>query len=285
MPGKSDTTVNQQSKTEPWAPTQPALQEMINKLQPQIANTGLTGTESTALDKLGTAAAVPSQYTGDMQGLLANLFKGGGIGETSGMVKDAYGTLQKNMNPTASGDFLDPTQNKYLQSIVGRTTDDIRNNVAGQFAGAGRSFSGAHLGALGTGIGKATQDLYYNDYNAERARQADANKTLFTGATTASGALESMAGGKLGAQMQAPGLLGQVDKLGTDPYMKQLEVEAMRRGIPLQNMGMLASLLLPIASLGKQQTGTSTSSTETDPWQNIFKGLSFFAPGKAAAAA
>ena len=90
-----------------------------------------------------------------------------------------------------------------------------------------------------------------------------------------SGALESMAGGKLGAQLQAPGLLNQVEGLEAQPWGKLLEVEAMKRGIPLQNLGMLASLLYPAAQLGKETTGTAKQTTETDPWSNLFKGFGF----------
>ena len=273
MSGKKETTTTQQATQDPWGPVQPLLKDLLGQLQPQIMNTGATANENLALDKLTGIAQKPNQYAGDMNGLLANLFKGGGIGETAPMVKDAYGMLSSRLDPTARGDFVDPTSNPYLQKIVGRTQDDIRNQTAQQFAGAGRSFSGAHLNALGTGIGKATQDLYYNDYNAERARQSDAIKTMFGGANTAAGTLENIAGGKLGAQLQAPGLLNQVSGLETQPWGKLLEVEALRRGLPLQNMGMLASLLFPMAQLGKQTQGTGTQTTTGDPWENIFKGV------------
>jgi hypothetical protein len=46
------------------------------------------------------------------------------------------------------------------------------------------------------------------------------------------------------------------------PYTRQLEIEAQRRGIPVQNMAALANLLIPMAQVGG--TGYSDSFSKTD---------------------
>jgi hypothetical protein len=57
--------------------------------------------------------------------------------------------------------------------------------------------------------------------------------------------------------------------------MMALQAEAARRGIPIQNLADLNSLILPIAQTGRQgtSTGTQTQQTESNPWQTAVGGL------------
>jgi hypothetical protein len=162
-----------------------------------------------------------------------------------------------------------------LQQIIAKTQGDIRNQIGAQFAGAGRSFSGAHMKALGSGIGDATNQLYYNAYGDERDRQANAIRDLLSGSVGAASGLDQTLGAQLAARQAGAQFAPTVTGMRDDPYLKRLELAQMKRGLPLQNLGMLRDFVLPIAGMGSEGAGeshgwsTTTTSQQQSPFQQI----------------
>jgi hypothetical protein len=254
----------------PWQPAQPALQGILGQAQGMLGNTGVNANENAALTGMAGNAQTAGGYGSQIQGLTDNLFAGGGFGAGVPGIQQAWQTAQGTLNPIATGN-LDPSQNPMMQQMIQQITDQARNSVGSQFAGAGRSFSGAHAGATGKAITEGLAPTLFNQYNQNVQNAMGAAGGLMSGAQGTSGALDAAAGNQLGAQMQAPGSLNNLNQ----PQMMALQAEAARRGIPIQNLADLNSLILPIAQTGRQgtSTGTQTQQTESNPWQTAVGGL------------
>lgn len=269
--GKSTqtTTENMQQSSGAWRPAQPLLKDILGQARGLMPSTAVTGAETQAIQGLAGNAGNATQYLPQVQGLASDLFAGGGMGTGAQSIRDAAGASIRGLNPIAQGDFVDPTKNPILQNVIAQTQGDIANRVGSAFAGSGRSFSGAHMNALGEGIGDATNRAYLDSYNSERDRQMRALGMLPEIAIGASGALDSAAGNVLGARGQGIGVGQQAIGMQDDPYLRTLEAESMRRGLPIQNVGMLRDLILPVAQTGRETTGQRTSTTEqrANPWQ------------------
>jgi hypothetical protein len=272
MSGGSEQTQTQQTTENvgPWAPAQGALQSILGKAQGLLGNTGLTGNENAALAGLTTNANTAGGYSPQIQGLTDKLFAGGGLGQGIPGLQQAWGVAQNALSPIASGN-LDPMNNPQMQQMIQQITDQARNSVGSQFAGAGRSFSGAHAGATGKAITEGLAPTLFNQYNQNVQNAMGASGQLMQGAQGYSQGLDSAYGNQLGAQMQAPGSLNNLNA----PQMMMLQAEAQRRGIPVQNLADINSLVLPIAQTGREGTSnqTQTTSQENDPWQTAVGGL------------
>jgi hypothetical protein len=73
----------------------------------------------------------------------------------------------------------------------------------------------------------------------------------------------------LGNRQAGVGVSSAALQARDSPYAQMLAIEAQRRGLPLQGLGSIENLLLPIAQAGGTQNGSSTSETEVPMWQKI----------------
>ena len=134
--GQTQTTINQ-----PYAPAQPALNQIIS--------------EAGKIYQQGPAAAgyvAPTTQT--TQGL-------------AGMETMAN-AAQQQLADTLSGQYLNP----FLQPLMQKTAGDIYSNVAGQFSGAGRT-PGSPLmqNQVTQQVAQAALPLAFQQYNIERGNQ------------------------------------------------------------------------------------------------------------------
>jgi hypothetical protein len=254
-----------QTKTEtattnmgPWQPTQGVLTGITDQAQGLLGNTGLTGNENAALAGMVGNANIAGGYAPQIQGLTDNLFAGGGYGQGTPALQQAWSTAQGALNPIASGS-LDPMQNPQMAQMIQQITDQARNSVGAQFAGAGRSFSGAHAGATGKAITEGLAPTLFNQYNQNVQNAMGASGQLMQGAQGYSQGLDQTAGNQLNAQMAAPGSLSNLNT----PQGMMLAAEAAKRGIPVENLAQLQSLMVPIAGLGQQGTTTGNTTAQT----------------------
>lgn len=272
MGGSKTETVKQESRSDPWAPAQPLLTDILGKLRPMVGSTGVNPNESAAIAGLRTNAQQPNAYGGRVGMLADDLFAGGT--DRTAMVNDAYSNYRTALEPTARGDFVDPSKNTALQGYLTKAGDDAANRVNSMFAAAGRDFSGAHAKTLGEGVTGATAPILYDAYNRERTNQLGAADKLYGAGGATAGMLSGLDQTALGNRAQGIGVGGIAGALADEPFQKQLAVEGLERGIPQQNLGWLSSLGIPIAGIGGTQSGTSTS-TVNDPsamWRNIIGG-------------
>src|SRR3990167_4504211 len=271
---KQTTATDQYQDTGPWRPTQDLLKQLLGNAQGLFGQANTSNAERNALTRLQGNIKYTNEYMPQMRGLLKDMFAGGGMGEGAAGIRSSWDTANTALTPIARGDFVDPTSNPYLQGILGKTQNDIYNRIGSSFAGAGRSFSGAHMNALGTGIGDATNSLYYNAYSGERDRQSNAIRDLISGGLGTYAGLDASAGNVLGARTHGANFAPPVTGMRDDPYLKQLELERMRRGLPLQNLGMLRDFILPIAGMGStgHSATNSTTTSSSNPWQTAIGG-------------
>tara|TARA_Y100000593_G_scaffold81282_1_gene152013 strand:- start:24 stop:761 length:738 start_codon:yes stop_codon:yes gene_type:complete len=155
--GSSETVVN----TEPYAPAQPALNQIISEAG-TIYNQGPTG------------AGYVAPTTQTMQGLAAQ--------ETM-----ANAANQQILN-TIQGQYTNP----FLSPLIANAATDIYSNVAGQFSGAGRTPTSPL--AQSTVIGQVAQKsmpLAFQQLERERARQLQTARAV-PSLTAVGGELENI---------------------------------------------------------------------------------------------
>lgn len=271
MGGSTKTTQNTQSQTQPWAPTMGGLEQIVGQINNQIPKTGINPTENNALNTLSQNALGGNPFAPQINTLATDLLAGGT--DRSGMASGAYDQFKTQLQPFASGAFVNPQSNPAMQGYLDTISSDIQNRVNGMFAGAGRDLSGANIGAVSRGITEGIAPTMLNQYNTERDRQLSAIDALYGGANTTTGllaGLDQQALSNRSAGVDASSAALQANDSGAQ---RQLEIEAMRRGIPIQNMGAITGLLGPIAQLGQQSNSTTESTQKTPLAQQIIGGL------------
>src|SRR5512139_406906 len=258
MGGRSEQTqqTNQSSTTNPWAEAQPALRGILAQLQSGLGNTNITGAENTALNTITANAGNANQFAPQIGNLVGDLLGGGGANAQSGAISGNLADYQRRLGATADGTQIGANSglNPYLQTI----SNDVQNRVNGMFAGAGRDLSGANQQALARGIAEGTAPVIANQYNQDVANMRGAADALYGAGNTTSGLLtgltqQGLANRQAGAQL-APSAL-DAQNAGANSI---LQAEAARRGIPVQALGLLANIGIPIAGLGGQSQGTAT---------------------------
>jgi hypothetical protein len=258
MGGTSKSTQTQSSTTAPWAAAQPALQGILSQLQTNLPNTALSGDENNALrglERNGYTAA--STYAPQIAGYAQNLLSGGGATDQVGAVNANYQRYQDQTNPLASNTNYDPRNTPGFSDYINTLTSDITNATNGQFAAAGRDFSGANSQALGRGILQGVAPTIAAQYNQNVQNQQGAARNLYDAGTNNSGILAGLNQQKLANQGQGITAAGAATDAGNAGYNATMQAEAARRGLPVQALGLLAQIGIPIAGLGGQSQGTA----------------------------
>ena len=272
--GSSKKKTSSSQEADPWDPTIQPLTDLVGQIGEYSGNVGPTADQSAAFSELKNNAAQGNPFTGQIGQLANDLF---GAQSQSGTVNDAYTRIQDQLGGVAAGNNLDVNENPYLQKMLQNVGDDIQNRISGMFAGAGRDITGNAQGqkALGKGISEGTLPTLFNQYNLERQNQSAAAKTLFgagkdTGTTVqgldSANFLDRLRGIEAGNAALDAGNYGANTTLALEQQLKQL---------PIEDLGRIEALLGPIAQLGGQQSGQSTTkgSSMGVGISNLFGGL------------
>lgn len=272
MPGGATTTQNQQqqSTTNPYAPTQGAIQGLLNTIGG--VSTAPTAAQTQGANQLVANAENAPNFAPAATNVANTLLSGGGSNNFAGILNNSYGQLQSELNPYASGSMIG--KNDALQPELNTIGNDVQNSTQGQFAAAGRSFSPAEAQAIARGTAQGEAPVMAAQYNQDVANQLGAATGLNTVAgNTASGlntlnqtSLGNMTTG-LSAATAVPGILNQNAN-------NLIAAGGVQQALPYSGASNLESLLLPIAGLGGQSSGTSQGTTvqQTSPWSNIIGG-------------
>jgi len=271
MGGESKTSQTQNSTTNPWAEAQPALQGILGQLQSNLGNTGVTGAENSALNTIqANANSATSQYAPQIGANATELLNGGGALNQTGAVNKNYEDYYKATNPLASNTNYNPYDTPGFKDALNTLTSDITSATNGQFAAAGRDFSGANSQALGRGLTQGLAPVLSSQYNQNVQNQQGAAGNLYAAGNTNAGLLSGMQQQALANKQQGTQAATQAMDAQNTGANATLQAEAMRRGIPVQALGLLAQIGIPIAGLGGQSTGTSTG-TQTDSGMRQFQ--------------
>ncbi len=282
MGGKSSTQQTQTQTATPYGPAQGLLNNLLTKTGG--ISSDLTGAEQGAFSELSSNAAGGNPFSSQITGV-ANTLLGGGPDRT-GMVNDAYSSYRSALDPTARGDYLDPNKNPYFGTTTGGITDDVMGRLRNEFAAAGRDPTGAgsYGGVVGSEVAKALAPSFANTYNTERQNQLNAIQGLYGAGGQTAGLLSGLDQTKLGNQqagIQAADYATQAQNYGP---LQTLQIEAQKRGIPLQTLAAQMGMTLPAAQAFGTTTGTATGESNMSPVDQFFKistGLgSLFGGGK-----
>ena len=259
MGGKSETKQTQSSTTAPWETAQPALKGILDQLTGNLGNTGVTGAESGALTNIvNNANTASSTYAPMAADFAKTLLSGGGATDQSGNVNANYQRYVDQTNPLASNTNYNPYDTPGFKDALSTTIADITNATNGQFAAAGRDFSGMNSQTLGRGIMQGVAPTIANQYNQNVQNQQGAAGNLYNAGNTNAGILAGLQQQKLANQGQGITAAGQATDMANAGSNATLAAEAQRRGIPVQALGLLAQIGIPIAGLGSQSQGTAT---------------------------
>lgn len=275
MGGQSTSTQTVQSQSAPWAAAQPALQAMLGQINTGLNNTGLTSAESSALDTLKNNAAAGNPYAGQIAGYAQSLLNGGGATAQSGNVQDNLTSYRDRLTPYANGSMVG--SNPALMAQLAQIRSDVGDSVNSQFAAAGRDFSGANLMAYGRGVAAAEAPVIAAQYNQDVANQLAAAGALYNAGNTTANTLTQMQQSDLANRGQ--GVAAAQAALDAQNYGANatLAAEAQRRGIPVQALGLLAQIGVPIAQLGTQGNSTTTGTQQksgADQFATLAGGIS-----------
>ncbi len=262
MGGKStsNSTQTQNSTTAPWIPTQPLLEGIIGQLNGGLANTGLTNAESDALNTAKANAGNYGQFGPMISDTVRSLLGGGGAMDQAPAIQSNYDAYKAALTPYANGSMVGA--NSGLKPYLDTISNDVTTNVNSMFAGAGRDMSGLNQQALARGIAQGQAPVIANQYNTDVGRAVNAAGSLYGAGNTTSGLLGGLRQQTLQNQAQGVGMVPTALSAENAGANAILAAEAQRRGIPLQTLGLLANIGVPIAGLGRQTTGTTVGQTE-----------------------
>jgi hypothetical protein len=259
MGGTSKTTQTQNSISNPWEPAQDTLKGILGQIQGQMGSTGVTGAETDALNSsVANANQFAQNYAPQINDYAKSLMSGGGATDQAGNVNANYQRYVDQTNPLASNTNYDPYQTPGFKDALNTTIADITNQTNGQFAAAGRDFSGMNSQTLGRGIMQGVSPTIAAQYNQNVQNQQGAAGNLYNAGNTNAGILAGLQQQKLANQGQGVTAAGQAFDAQNAGNNATLAAEAQRRGIPTQALGLLAQIGIPIAGLGGQSSGTAT---------------------------
>jgi hypothetical protein len=135
MGGQSSSTQTQQSTTAPWEAAQPMLRSILGQIGAGLANTGLTGAETNALNTLQANAANGNPYAGQTAVYAQSLLNGGGANAQAGNLRDNFDAFRSHLSPYATGGMAG--DNPALTANLAQIRTDVGNSVNSQFAAAG----------------------------------------------------------------------------------------------------------------------------------------------------
>ncbi len=258
------TNQSQSSTTAPWAPTQGLLDNLIGSYSGQ--STAVTPGQSGALSNLTSATSNLPNFGTQGTGAVNNLFSSSTQPQV-GMLQNAYGTLQNNLNPTASGANLNPWSTPGFSDAINTGIQDTTNAVKGVYAGSGRDPSGAGSFAqsLGRGITQGISPTIANQYNQNYSNMVNANNSLFSGAGSTASGINNLNQTQLNNGITGIGAAGSIPGLYTSPYTAQLAAANAQYSQPYSNLAALLQPSTALAGLGSQSSGTGTSTQVSNP--------------------
>lgn len=251
MGGKSSSDQSSQSQSRaefgPWTNANPTLLGILSGIQSELPNYQANSTEKAALGQLAqNVQGIPNFAPQAID--LTNSYLGG---DPTGLLKPALANYNNVLNPIATGN-LDPTKTPGIQNLLDTIRSDVSNSINGQFAGAGRDLSGLNQQALARGIAQGEAQPLLNQYNQNVQNAVGAATGMFGAAGNTASAIG-------GNQAQGVNFAANIPGLAAVGPQAALNVAQQGRQLPLQNLGMLENLTVPIAGLGGIQYNSGSS--------------------------
>jgi hypothetical protein len=259
VPGNTTSTQQQQtsSSTQPWSAAIPAVTGLLNNVSNN--STAPNASQTSAISQLENNANTATNFGQPVANVTSNLLNGGNPAY-SGILNNAYSTLQSNLTPIANGSQVG--QNSALTGELGTIANDTQNAVESQFAAAGRGGAGAmspaEAQAIARGTAQGEAPVLASQYNTDVSNELAANNTLYgAGNSTATGLNSMTTGNQLSGIQAAQSYPGILNANATS----LLNAGNQEQSLPYQGTALEESQLLPIAGLGATSTGSSNGTT------------------------
>jgi hypothetical protein len=268
MSGQTSTnqTQSQQSQTQPWAPAQPMLQNILSQLG--NGNLAPTAGQTTAAGNIVSEVGGVPSFGGQGIGAVNNLF-GSSTAPQQNTLTNAYGQVSGALSPMLNAGYTNPYTDPALSSAMSTMGSDITNQIKGEFAAAGRP-AGTNADssqAIARGLAQGEGGLLANEFNTLTANQMGAAGELTGAAGATAGGLTQQQQVPLQNEIQGISTAGAIPGLLTMPGAAQYGAANLQAGLPWQNLGQAEGLTVPIAGLGSQSSGTMTGTTsQQSPW-------------------
>jgi hypothetical protein len=257
--GSEEKKQNSKSNQDPWAPAVPYLTKFL-KQTGQVgknAGQGLTPGQTAAFADLEGIAGESNPFVDQQKQLTSDLYN---TQDRTGIVGDAYKSLQGHLGDYASGKYLDPMSNPQMQAMLQQVGDDAWNRTNAMFAGAGRDLSGANQMAASRGVTQAQLPLLFDQFNRAQDMQMNAAQALYGAGSNTATAMGNLDAQRAGIRGQAAGAEQAGHDMETRGAQEIIDLEQMKKMMPYEELGALASLLFPAGQLGKQQKSSGESS-------------------------
>jgi hypothetical protein len=257
---QSSSTTSQQSSSQPWQNAMPEVNGLLGQLSSLIPGSGLTAAESGAINQLTQNAQAGNPYASAVGNVATNLLNGGGATSEVPALQQNLQNYQSQLQKEAAPGYS-TLDSPAVQAALQQVATDTNNTVSSQFAAAGRSGSGMNQQTLARGIAQAEAPIILNQANQDTQTQMNAAGALYgAGNTTASG----IAGmNQQGIANQEAGIDASNSALQAQNWGPQQTIAAqeLAKSLPASTLGLLAQIGIPLAQLGTNSNGTSTTNT------------------------
>jgi hypothetical protein len=263
MGGTSSSSQTSSSQMAPYSAAAPALGGLLNGV------TGLSNTISNTpnpvqMNAIGGAvntgnALAPAETTGAL-----GLLNGGGANNNNGAISSGLSTLQNGIvGQTATGANIGA--NSGLAPELAANDARIGNNIAGQWAAAGRQGSPGEAGAIAYNEAQADAPIVAGQYNTDTTNALNAANTIYGAGNTTYGMLNNNQA-TANSNLAAGANLGS-NAMGTDSNI--LSAEGNVFGIPASEYQTLLGTVSPIAQAFGTQSGTQSGTSTMSPAQQF----------------
>jgi hypothetical protein len=257
-------TQTQSSQSSPWAPTQPLLKDIVGSLGG--VNTSLTPQQNNAISQIQANSQIMPNFGPSVAGTVSNLL--GNIPNLNNDMTAALKNFQGTMAPFTNPQYLNPSSNPQEKNLIDTITQDVSNQIGGNFAAAGRAFSPDMAQAEARGLSQGLAAPLFNQYNQNVATQTGAAQNLFNAANLANNTFLQNAGWGIGNASNIPQLTNMAP-------LQSLAASNLGFNLPLTQQGAVENMVLPIAGLGgqTQSQGQGTSTYNPSLMSQIQQGL------------
>lgn len=259
--GGTSTSSQKQSSSSALAPYTAASTGMdgilgsLSSFAPGAAT--LDPTSAGAIDKVIANSNSQPNYNPSINSGTLGLLNGGGAKDTNAGISSNLTSFNDRMAPVADGGAMgsNPGLKPYLDSMAA----DIRDQVNGSWAAAGRDGSPGNSQALGRGIATGLAPVIASQYNADTARKDAAAGNVYAAGNSTYGMLNQ---NQNAANTNfTNGVAGVTTGLAAENAGATAEINAaaQRFGIPVSQLTTLLGSISPVAAQFGTQSGSSTT--------------------------
>lgn len=263
MGGTSSTTQQgsqtQQSQVTPYSGAQTGINSLLANLQPSVANLNGTSATNQAFNTIEQNSSAPNPFAPGVAGVANSQLTGGpNYAASTGILGNAYSTLQQQLAPYTSGSATDPNSNPALAQQLATVNQQTADTVNPAFSAAGRLASPDNAKALGMGIAQGDTGILQN----AATNQIGADSALYgAGGATASG-LSSLDANNANIQNSGVTNAGNAITAQNANANNLLSAAVAQQQLPIQDAGYLSSVLGGLGTAFGQTNGSGTSSQQ-----------------------